>query len=331
MFPLVNIHPRGESNAVVYSNSVIGARTEKYADYFDILAAIVGAGELVKYTTYCFFYSCIQQTKCSAIVPKVGVHISENRNPSILIDAEHLIQEHILPVIRNDHDIDSFFPVMGWLCGKMSDGRIPLITGFDALPEPCVNSDNLKAFCAAFGTTGTSPLFHMAHITPEAQGKDVIDGLLSSCNGRRVIVTKDELRLAYQALDGRGNCDDEIHLVALGNPHLSLSELKALSEMIHSDDRPKSNSVKVIATLGRHVYDEGLKMNYIQDLERYGMSFINDTCWCMLLDPPSKNKWYLTSISSKYSNDITSSICCCSHTIEQECQNTHQFGKVCYL
>ena len=35
----------GESNAVVYSNSVIGARTEKYADYFDILAAICGAGE----------------------------------------------------------------------------------------------------------------------------------------------------------------------------------------------------------------------------------------------------------------------------------------------
>lgn len=36
---------RGESNAVVYSNSVLGARTEKYADYFDILAAIVGWGE----------------------------------------------------------------------------------------------------------------------------------------------------------------------------------------------------------------------------------------------------------------------------------------------
>jgi len=28
----------GESNAVVFSNSVLGARTEKYADYFDIVS-----------------------------------------------------------------------------------------------------------------------------------------------------------------------------------------------------------------------------------------------------------------------------------------------------
>jgi predicted aconitase len=232
---------------------------------------------------------CMQLIKYAALVPKVGVHISENRNPSIHIDAEHLIQEHLLPTIEDAHDIDSFFPVMGWLCGKMSDGRIPIITGFDSLPKSSVNSDNLKAFCAAFGTTGTGPLFHMAHITPEAQGKGVIDDLMSSCGSRRVIVTKDELRLAYQALDGHDDCDDEIHLVALGNPHLSLRELEVLSKMINSDDRPKSKSVNVIATLGRHVYNEGLKMHYVQDLERYGISFINDTCWCMMLDPPSKN------------------------------------------
>jgi predicted aconitase with swiveling domain len=45
----------GESNAVVYSNSVLGARTEKYADYFDILAAIVGAGESSNIHFYSIF------------------------------------------------------------------------------------------------------------------------------------------------------------------------------------------------------------------------------------------------------------------------------------
>ena len=42
---------RGESNAVVYSNSILGARTEKYADYFDILAALVGVGESLQLYT----------------------------------------------------------------------------------------------------------------------------------------------------------------------------------------------------------------------------------------------------------------------------------------
>ena len=129
---------------LVVSKKVIGARTEKYADYFDILAAIVG------------------------YVPNVGVHVEENRVPTIVIDATQIIQDHILPTIVKDssikdtkktvllqytNEVDSFFPVMGWICGNLSDGAIPLILGLDLLDE--VTDDNLKAFCAAFGTTGT--------------------------------------------------------------------------------------------------------------------------------------------------------------------------------
>lgn len=120
---------------------VLGARTEKYADYFDICAAIVGC------------------------VPNVGVHVPENRAPTIAIDATRLVRDDLLPSMEGDkggegggdgdlfrRGFDSFFPAMGWLCGNLSDGRIPLVLGFDALPS--VSEDNLKAFCAAFGTTG---------------------------------------------------------------------------------------------------------------------------------------------------------------------------------
>lgn len=86
-------------------------------------------------------------------VPYGGVHDEENRLPTIIIDAEELIRECLASV--NEHDgLDSLFPSVGWLCGKLSDGRIPLIFGFDLIPH--VSDDNLKAFCAAFGTTGTS-------------------------------------------------------------------------------------------------------------------------------------------------------------------------------
>ncbi len=129
------------------SRKVIGARTEKYADYFDILAAIVG------------------------YVPYVGVHVESNRVPAIVIDATRVIKEFMLPIIGKDrhgkdeeeekevdgsiqftNEVDSFFPVMGWICGNLSDGAIPLILGFDLFDE--ITDDNLKAFCAAFGTTG---------------------------------------------------------------------------------------------------------------------------------------------------------------------------------
>ena len=177
--------------------------------------------------------------------------------------------------------IDSFFPAMGWLSGNLSDGRIPLILGFDLLPS--VSSDNLKAFCAAYGTTGSSPLFHMANITPEAMTDNVIDDMIQSCGDRRVQVSKEDLVEAYTTLDSGKQSGDEISLVALGNPHLSVGEMKDLVEIISLDDRP---SVRVIATVGRHIQSEADLLGYTERLEDFGVKILNDTCWCMLLHPP---------------------------------------------
>ena len=224
-----------------------------------------------------------------------------------MIDAEELIRQHLLPSLNGsdllyEHILDSFFPVMGWICGKLSDGRIPLISGFDALPVATL--DNLKAFCAAFGTTGTAPLFHMINLTPEAKGENVVKRLMLSCGGDRILVTKQDLLVAYETLDGGGNdCSDEVHLVALGNPHLSLTELKNLVEMINLDSRPKSETVNVIACLSRHIHEEGSTLRYIQRLEEFGITMVNDTCWCMMFDPPiippMKNACIITN-SAKY-------------------------------
>ena len=54
----------GESNAIAFANSIIGARTNRYADLMDICAAIIGK------------------------VPKFGLHLAENRRASILIRLE---------------------------------------------------------------------------------------------------------------------------------------------------------------------------------------------------------------------------------------------------
>ncbi len=119
-----------ESNAVVYANSVLGARTLKYPDYLDICIALTGRA------------------------PNVGSHRDEGRLATLRIDVE-------LPA---EHD-DSLFPLLGYHIGALCGSRIPVVDGLQPLAP---DSDALKAFGAAFATTSAAPMFHIAGVTPEA-------------------------------------------------------------------------------------------------------------------------------------------------------------------
>ena len=261
----------GESNAVVYANSVLGARTEKYADYLDICCAIVGK------------------------VPAVGVHLEENRQAKVLFDATNLEIE------TDDSEVFSLlFPVLGHLCGTLSDGEVPVLVGLERYADR-ITPDNLKAFCAAFGTTGTSPLIHITGVTPEA-----IDGnsLAENCT-RSVEITENHLQDTFETLDQGDRTEDvQVDWIALGNPHLSLSECEELQKLV--EDLPalqkKNKKVQIFACMSRVLYD---KSPTIPRLEKFGIQFVQDTCWCMLLDPPmipsSPNASILTN-SGKYAH-----------------------------
>lgn len=242
----------GESNAVVYANTVLGARTEKYADYLDICCAIVGK------------------------VPAVGVHLDELRQPSVVLDASGI------DFSTDDPDAFSFlFPVLGHLCGSLSDGDVPILVGLESYAE-FITKDHLKAFCAAFGTTGTSPLIHIAGITPEAIEPDE---MIRNC-GRWEVISAPKLEKTFQSLDQQDEKKEErIDWVALGNPHLSLSECEDLKKLIDALPEPKKkhDDVEVIACMARVLYDASPA---IPALQAFGVKFVQDTCWCMLLEPP---------------------------------------------
>lgn len=249
----------GESNAVVYANTVLGARTEKYADYLDICCAIVGK------------------------VPALGVHLDEYRQPKVVLDCTG--------IDFSTTDADSFallFPVLGHLCGSLSDGDVPILVGLESYAA-IITQDHLKAFCAAFGTTGKSPLIHISGVTPEAiHAKDMI----AKCT-RKETITVDGLEKTFNLLDQQGgNEDSQVDWVALGNPHLSLSECEELKHLIEqlppssptsTAPATKHHNVEVIACIARALYDQSPA---IPTLERFGVTFVQDTCWCMLLQPP---------------------------------------------
>src|SRR6185436_18078210 len=126
----------GESNAIAFANSVIGARTERYPDLLDICCAITGR------------------------VPAIGLHLTEERAGQMLLQLDG-----VSPALQQD---DQFFAVLGHLVGKLAEDLIPVVDGIVVTPA----EDHLKAFSAAAASSGRVALFHMVGVTPEAPTLD---------------------------------------------------------------------------------------------------------------------------------------------------------------
>ncbi|HJZ70831.1 MAG TPA: aconitase X catalytic domain-containing protein [Vicinamibacterales bacterium] len=182
----------GESNAIAFANSVIGARTERYPDLLDICCAITGR------------------------VPAVGLHLEENRGGQLLL---RLVG--VPPALQRD---DQFFAVLGHLVGTLADDLIPVIDGIAVTPA----EDHLKAFAAAAASSGRVALFHMIGVTPEALTPEA--AFRSGVPAQTIDITVADLRAARRELttaDGR-----DLDMVILGSPHFSLAEFGALAPLV---------------------------------------------------------------------------------------------------
>jgi predicted aconitase/predicted aconitase with swiveling domain len=181
-----------ESNAIVFANSVLGARTNRYGDFIDICAALTGRA------------------------PDVGLHRTENRRGQILFRLVDIPQRLL--------GEDVFFPVLGYWLGARTGTRVPVIDGL----RPETTEDHLKALGAAAASSGGVALFHAVGVTPEApslaaafQGwepETVVDVRLEDLN--------ETLGILSTVPDG------PIDVVALGSPHFSLEEFARLLPLV---------------------------------------------------------------------------------------------------
>ena len=122
----------GESNAIVFANSVIGARTNRYGDFIDLCCALAGRA------------------------PAWGLHLDGPRRGEVLF--------RLAGLAPSQEPTDALYTAVGLLVGAGSGERIPVIEG---LPPPR-DEDQLKALGAAAASTGAVALFHAVGITPEA-------------------------------------------------------------------------------------------------------------------------------------------------------------------
>jgi cis-L-3-hydroxyproline dehydratase len=150
-----------ESNAVVFANSVLGARTQKYPDYLDLCIALTGRA------------------------PLAGCHLPDGRLAARVIS--------LSGVKAVD---DSFYPLFGYLVGLLSPNDIPAITGLETFNP---TADDLKGFSAAFATTSAAPMFHMVGVTPEASTLEAALG--GRQPAAALTITHADLRKAWHALN----------------------------------------------------------------------------------------------------------------------------------
>lgn len=185
----------GESNAVVFCNSVLGARTNRYGDFLDIACAIVGRA------------------------PDCGLHRPENRRATFVFDISQL------PLTFLQSEVA--WPVLGSLFGREIGNAVGIVTGVTSHP----GEDALKAFGAAAASTGAVGLFHMAGVTPEAP--DVVAALAGEQPRETIVVTREMSADALGRLS-TAERPDRIDAVAIGSPHLSLEEFDALEAALGS-------------------------------------------------------------------------------------------------
>lgn len=183
----------GESNAVVFCNSVLGARTNRYGDFLDIACAISGRA------------------------PYIGLHLSDNRRARLIFDVGALPRAFLESAIA--------WPILGSLYGRETGDSVGVVTGIARHP----GEDALKAFGAAAASSGAVGLFHIAGITPEAPD---VETALGGGKAEAVIRVTSEMITDARARLSTADRPDTVDAVAIGSPHLSIGEFAELERLI---------------------------------------------------------------------------------------------------
>ena len=181
-----------ESNAIVFANAVLGARTHRYGDFLDIAAAITSRA------------------------PAAGLHLDANRLATIVFDVSEV------PADLLDRDVA--YPVLGHHIGRLVGSAVPVVTGAPA----GLSEDRLKAIGSAGASSGSLAMFHVVGSTPEAPTLDAATGGRPVADVRTVTVA--DLRAARDQLTT--GTDPSLGAVSLGTPHYSVAEFARLVDLL---------------------------------------------------------------------------------------------------
>ncbi len=182
-----------ESSAVVYANSVLGARTNRYPEFIDISAAILGR------------------------VPETGLHLRENRRATVVFELQDVPPDWYMD--------DWLFQSLGILVGQRCGHAVPAIQG---LPSTTTH-DQLRALGSAAASSGSIEMFHAVGLTPEAP---TLEAACQSCTPAVThVVNRSDIERIAAGLGTVGT--EPVSAVCVGAPHFSLAEFELLARLLN--------------------------------------------------------------------------------------------------
>ena len=259
-----------ESSAVVYANSVLGARCNRNSGIIELFGSIAGK------------------------VPYFGLLTNEGRRATWIIE------------VRTSKKPDA--PLLGSAIGMKVMEEVPFIRGLDKwlgtdlgqkTEKGRAAADFLKDMGAATASNGAVGLFHVEKLTPEA--KDLGEGLIVSGAKTYVIDDKEleRIKLNYPCIWKDVSASPE--LCFIGCPHLSVDQLKEwtvrITDTLAANNRKKL-AVPTVFTAAPAVLKEFRKSGDAARLEQAGGVF-SDICPLMYMNNPLCKKKPVITNSNK--------------------------------
>jgi predicted aconitase len=176
----------GDTGVVIYCNAVCGARSNFEGGPSAVAAGLTGR------------------------TPRYGFHLDAQRRASVRFRVDWT------PVTLND------WGALGGLVGRLAGNywAVPVVEGLDRVPR----SDELKHFGAAMASFGSSAMFHLVGITPEAVR-------LEDTGGEKLAVAHRLGEREVRALQAQYAGEKEVDVVVFSAPQLSLYELRDLAAL----------------------------------------------------------------------------------------------------
>ena len=253
-----------ESSAVVYANSVLGARCNRNSGIIDIMGSIVG------------------------YVPYFGLLTDEGRRASWVVRVETTSKPEA--------------QLLGSAIGMKVMEDVPYVIGLDRFLGDELNDATcayLKDFGAATASNGAVGLYHIDNLTPEAKelGRDLI------LEGAREYVIDDaeleRVKASYPVV--WKNPDQKPKLCFVGCPHLSLEQLKTWTDNIEAalkENGKEKVTIPTVLTAAPGVLEVFNTTEYAQRLKNTGVitSYI---CPLMYMNNPLCKKMPVITSSNK--------------------------------
>ena len=253
-----------ESSAVVYANSVLGARCNRNSGIMDIMGSVLG------------------------YVPYYGLLTEEGRKATWVIK----VKTSKKPEAQ----------LLGSAIGMKVMEDVPYIEGLDQWLGTELDDATctyLKDFGAATASNGAVGLYHVDNLTPEAKesGKDLI------AEGAQVYVIDDaELQRVkdnYPVIWKDVNAKPK--LCFMGCPHMTLQQLKDWTDRVEAGLKEAGNTkvlIPTVFTTAPAVLKEFEKTEYAERLKKTGV-IVSYICPLMYMNNPLCGKTPVITSSNK--------------------------------